>query len=156
MDVVSPEVRSRMMSGIRGKDTRPEMVLRFGLHRLGLRFRLHDRGLPGKPDLVFPRFRAVVMVHGCFWHGHGCSLFRLPATRTEFWRVKIRSNRERDARNLVALSASGWRVATVWECALRNGGKSAPEMVCLTLSGWLQDDDPCLEIWSMDIGDMLQ
>ncbi|WP_114861707.1 very short patch repair endonuclease [Azospirillum brasilense] len=107
------------MSRIRGKDTKPEMVLRRGLHAAGLRFRLHARDLPGRPDLVFPRHRAIVLVHGCFWHGHGCPMCRLPATRTEFWAKKLESNRERDRRSADALRAVGWRLLTVWECSLR-------------------------------------
>src|SRR3546814_10547828 len=93
-DVVSIDVRSRMMSGIRSTNTKPEMILRRGLHAAGFRFRLHDRRLPGKPDLVFPRYSAVLFAHGCFWHGHNCHLFRLPATRTDFWAAKIDRNRQ--------------------------------------------------------------
>lgn len=107
------------MAGIRGKDTRPEMILRRGLHARGFRFRLHDRRLPGSPDLVFPGRRAVIFVHGCFWHGHGCHLFRLPATRQEFWRAKIEGNAARDALAEGALAADGWRVLSIWECALK-------------------------------------
>src|SRR3546814_5856307 len=93
-DVVSIDVRSRMMSGIRSTNTKPEMILRRGLHAAGFRFRLHDRRLTGKPDLVFPRYSAVLFAHGCFWHGHNCHLFRLPATRTDFWAANINSNRQ--------------------------------------------------------------
>ncbi|MFG1301941.1 very short patch repair endonuclease [Xanthobacter sp. V3C-3] len=118
-DVLSPEQRSLNMSRIRGRDTRPELLLRRGLHAAGLRFRLHRRGLPGRPDLVFPRHQAVILVHGCFWHGHHCPMFRLPATRTEFWAAKIGGNRARDQRNLEDLTAAGWRVLTVWECCLK-------------------------------------
>ncbi len=118
-DVVAPAVRSRMMAGIRGRDTRPEMLLRRALHGRGLRYRLHDRRLPGRPDIVFPKWQAVVFVHGCFWHGHGCRLFRWPATRPEWWQEKIRANMARDKRNADALGAAGWRVLTVWECELR-------------------------------------
>lgn len=108
------------MSGIRGKDTQPELVVRRALHAAGLRYRLHDTGLPGKPDLVFPRHRAVVFVHGCFWHAHrDCRFFRVPATRTDFWRAKLAGNAARDARNVQGLLNAGWRVATVWECAVR-------------------------------------
>lgn len=111
-----------MMSGIRGKDTRPELTVRRFLHAAGLRYRLHVRSLPGIPDLVFPRYRAVVFVHGCFWHAHkDCPYFRLPATRPEFWQQKLAQNAERDCRVLAELQSQGWRVATVWECALRKG-----------------------------------
>lgn len=108
------------MRGIRGKDTQPELVVRRALHAAGLRYRLHDRSLPGKPDLVFPRHRAVVFVHGCFWHAHrDCRFFRVPATRTDFWQAKLAGNAARDARNVQQLLDAGWRVATVWECAVR-------------------------------------
>jgi DNA mismatch endonuclease (patch repair protein) len=108
-----------MMSGIRARDTQPEMQLRKALHARGLRYRLHDTRLPGKPDLVFPKWRAVVFVHGCFWHGHGCRLFKWPATRAEWWRAKIGTNMARDVRNQDALTAMGWRALVVWECDLR-------------------------------------
>lgn len=125
------------MAGIRGKDTRPEMILRRGLHARGFRFRLHDRRLPGSPDLVFPGRRAVIFVHGCFWHGHDCHLFRLPATRQEFWRTKIESNMTRDAAAEAALLASGWRVLTIWECALRGRTRLPVEIVLDRASEWL-------------------
>jgi DNA mismatch endonuclease (patch repair protein) len=108
-----------MMAGIRGKDTAPELLIRRALFARGLRYKLHDKTLPGKPDLVFPRFHAALFVHGCFWHAHDCSLFRLPGTRTEWWREKLERNQANDTRHMAALLESGWRVATVWECALR-------------------------------------
>lgn len=123
MDVHTPEQRSRNMSRVRGRDTRPEILVRRGLHAAGLRFRLQVRDLPGRPDLVFPRHRAAVLVHGCFWHGHHCPMFRMPATRAEFWAAKIDGNRARDARTRQALLEGGWRVLTVWECALRGPGR---------------------------------
>ena len=107
------------MSGIRGKNTRPEMLIRKGLHARGLRFRLHSSKVPGKPDLVLPRYRAAVFVHGCFWHGHDCHLFRLPATRPEFWKAKLERNRARDREVRATLREAGWRVLVVWECALK-------------------------------------
>jgi DNA mismatch endonuclease (patch repair protein) len=110
-DVVTPEVRSRMMAGIKGKDTKPELVIRSALHRAGFRFRLHYKNMPGRPDLVFPRYRAVVFVHGCFWHGHDCHLFRWPSTREEFWREKIGRNVARDSQQTSTLLDTGWRVA---------------------------------------------
>src|SRR5688500_15794308 len=97
-DVLTPEQRRLNMSRVRGKDTKPEMLLRRGLHACGLRYRLHPKDVPGRPDLVFPRHGAVILVHGCFWHGHDCPLFKWPATRAEFWRKKIEGNRARDAR----------------------------------------------------------
>lgn len=120
-DTVPVAVRSRMMAGIRGRDTGPEMRLRRAMHARGFRYRLHRRDLPGSPDLVFPACRAVVFVHGCFWHRHrGCRYAATPATRPEFWQAKFDANVARDARNEEALIASGWRVAVIWECALRH------------------------------------
>lgn len=105
----------------------PEMVVRRGLHARGLRFRLHRRDLPGRPDLVFPRHRAVIFVHGCFWHAHDCPMFKWPQTRTEFWRGKIAGNRARDRKALSSLKDQGWRVLTVWECALKGSGRCSPD-----------------------------
>lgn len=107
------------MSLIRAKDTKPEMILRRGLHARGLRYRLHVRDLPGHPDMVFPTRRTVVFVHGCFWHGHDCPLFRLPSTNAAFWEAKIERNVERDTEATVELLSLGWRVVMVWECAIR-------------------------------------
>jgi DNA mismatch endonuclease, patch repair protein len=107
------------MSGIRGKDTSPELKVRRYLHAAGFRFRLHARELPGRPDLVLPRYRAVIQVHGCFWHQHpGCELAVMPTTRPEFWRQKLDGNRERDVRNKKKLEEMGWRVFEVWECEI--------------------------------------
>lgn len=136
-DVVDAATRSRMMAGIRGKDTQPEMILRRGLHARGFRFRLHDRRLTGSPDLVFPGHRAAVFVHGCFWHGHACPLFRLPATRQEFWRAKIEGNAARDEAAEAALLADGWRVLTIWECALKGRGRLPVEAVLDHAAEWL-------------------
>ncbi len=121
-DIVSPEIRSRMMSGIRGRNTRPELVLRSALHARGFRFRLHVRDLPGKPDLVFPKHRAVIQVHGCFWHRHGCKKTTNPSTNSEFWALKFHQNVERDVKTEAELVELGWRFGLVWECAL---GKEA-------------------------------
>ena len=118
-DVLTPEQRRLVMSRIRNKDTKPEMLLRRGLHGRGLRYRLHGAGIPGKPDMVFPKYRAVLFVHGCFWHGHGCSLFKWPQTRAAFWKSKISGNMERDRKVRAALTMAGWRTIVVWECALR-------------------------------------
>lgn len=118
-DVLTPAQRRLNMSRIRGRDTKPELQLRHGLHAAGLRYRLHPPELPGRPDIVFPRHHAVILVHGCFWHGHDCHLFRMPATRAEFWTTKIRRNQERDERTRRTLLEEGWRVLTVWECAMK-------------------------------------
>lgn len=118
-DSLTPEQRSERMSRIRSSNTKPELILRRGLHRLGLRFRLHYAGLPGKPDLVFPKFRTVVFVHGCFWHRHaGCSVASVPKSNTEFWMEKFSKNVARDARNIAELQRLGWRCLIVWECEL--------------------------------------
>ena len=110
-----------MMSHIRGKDTKPELLVRSIAHKLGLRFRLHRRDLPGRPDLVLPRHRTVIFVHGCFWHRHSCKLAAVPKTRSEFWAAKFDANVRRDFRNRERLEALGWRVLEVWECETENG-----------------------------------
>ncbi|MCA1925721.1 MAG: very short patch repair endonuclease [Thiobacillus sp.] len=139
-DVVDAATRSRMMSGIRGRNTKPEILVRSLLHREGFRFRLHARELPGKPDIVLPRYRAVIFVHGCFWHGHDCHLYRLPATRPGFWQDKIDRNRASDRWARDTLLAAGWRVAVVWECALRGVGADVGQ-VAQRLAVWLRSDE---------------
>lgn len=111
------------MAAIRRVDTRPEVVIRRGLHARGLRFRLQDKQLPGRPDLVFPRYQVALFVNGCFWHGHDCPLFRWPSTRADFWRAKITGNVVRDLRNDAQLEALGWRVGVAWECAVKGPGR---------------------------------
>ena len=135
-DVVDRATRSRMMSGIRGKNTKPELSLRRSLHRLGLRFRIHVGKLPGKPDIVFPKFKAVVQIHGCFWHRHsGCRYSTDPASRTDFWRSKFETTVERDRKAGFALRELGWRLAIVWECELRDRGGDA---IAAALRDWLE------------------
>ncbi len=119
VDRLTPDQRRLNMSRVRAKDTRPEMTVRRLLHSLGFRFRLHRRDLPGQPDIVLPRYRAAIFVHGCFWHGHDCSLFRMPATRTEFWAAKIAATRLRDREAVLGLRDADWRSLLIWECALR-------------------------------------
>ena len=135
-----------MMAGIRGRDTKPELTIRSALHRLGFRFRLHRNYLPGRPDLVFAKHGAVIFVHGCFWHRHGCHLFKWPKTRTRFWREKIDSNVARDCRHLLALADRGWRVATVWECALKGRTRLPTEVVAKRCAAWLESDEAGLEL----------
>jgi DNA mismatch endonuclease (patch repair protein) len=137
VDVLTPEQRRLNMSHIRGKDTKPEMLLRRGLHARGFRFRLHRRDLPGCPDLVFPQYHAVIFVNGCFWHGHDCPMFKLPATRTEFWAAKIAGNRARDARALEGLATLSWRTMVLWECILRGPTRQPIEEVIDRISEWL-------------------
>lgn len=124
MDRLSKQERSRLMSRIRGKDTKPEMVVRKLVHAAGYRYRLHRRDLPGCPDLVFPRYRKVILVHGCFWHRHFCRKGRsTPRTRRGFWKKKFEQNRERDRKNRRALRRQGWQVLVVWECETKNPDK---------------------------------
>ncbi|MDT6964290.1 DNA mismatch endonuclease Vsr [Cupriavidus sp. SZY C1] len=121
VDVVSAEIRSRMMAGIRGKNTRPEMRLRRFLHKAGFRYRLHDRSLPGTPDVVLPRYRTAILIHGCFWHRHAnCRFATTPATNAEFWKRKFSCNVERDSLAVEKLLSEGWRVIVVWECGLKS------------------------------------
>jgi DNA mismatch endonuclease (patch repair protein) len=119
VDFLTPAQRSERMSRIRGKDSRPELALRRVLHRLGLRYRLHAKDMPGKPDIVFPRHKTVVFVHGCFWHRHiGCKIATTPKSNTPFWLEKFEKNVARDSRATATLRAKGWRVFVVWECDL--------------------------------------
>lgn len=121
MDHLDPQRRSDNMSKVRGRDTKPEVRVRQIAHRMGLRFRLHRKDLPGKPDLVLPRHRLAVFVHGCFWHRHaGCSRASMPSTRREFWEAKFDANVARDARQQAELTSAGWRVLVVWECELKD------------------------------------
>lgn len=135
-----------MMSGIRGKNTKPEMLLRRGLHARGLRYRLHAKDLPGSPDLVFPARKAVLFAHGCFWHGHDCHLFRMPGSRPDFWRTKIERNREVDRRAEEALRQAGWRVGVVWECALKGRTRLDLETVLDACASWAREGGDMLEI----------
>ena len=143
MDIVDAKTRSRMMAGIRGKDTKPEWIVRSYLHRMGLRFRLHHPGLQGQPDVVLPRWGVAIFVHGCFWHGHsGCRYFRLPKTRTLFWEDKIKANVRRDRSAEQALAADGWRVAVIWECCLRDDAEKALEQ----LTEFIRSESTFIEI----------
>ncbi|PBK47460.1 very short patch repair endonuclease [Pseudomonas syringae pv. actinidiae] len=132
MDIVDSATRSRMMSGIRGKNTRPELLVRKFLHAHGFRFRLHRKDLPGNPDIVLPKLKTCIFVHGCFWHRHpGCRYATMPTTRPEFWTEKFSKNVARDAKSILALRQLGWRTIIIWECKLK-----APE---LDTSAYLQD-----------------
>jgi DNA mismatch endonuclease (patch repair protein) len=142
VDVHNTEQRRANMRAIRHKDTNPEMQIRRLLFARGFRFRLHVKALPGSPDLVLPKHRVAVFVHGCFWHGHGCHLFKVPATRTEFWLTKIQANRNRDYRDESKLLASGWRVLTIWECALKGRLKQPASEVASQAATWILAADP--------------
>ena len=144
-DVVDKATRSRMMSGIRGKDTKPEMIIRKGLHKFGFRFRLHDKTLPGKPDLVLRKYNAVIFINGCFWHKHECHLFKWPKTRPEFWREKINRNQRNDKLVLNKLSKAGWRICIIWECALK-GKNNDLSGVLHKITTWLTSENRFLEI----------
>jgi len=136
-DVHSQETRSKNMAAVSGKNTKPELMIRKALHRLGFRYRLHDRKLPGKPDLVLPKYKAVIFVNGCFWHRHDCHLFKWPSTRKEFWREKIEGNKTRDIEAVKQLRSAGWRVLTVWECALKGKGRLPEDILISKVSSWI-------------------
>jgi len=120
-DTLTKAERSALMARIRGKDTDPERAVRRYLHKNGFRFRLHQRDLPGRPDIVLPKLRTAIFVHGCFWHRHsGCSKATTPSTRRAFWEAKFKANIERDLRKLAELSAQGWKVVTIWECEVED------------------------------------
>lgn len=128
------------MSGIHGKDTKPELMIRKGLHARGFRYRLHSRKVDGKPDLILPKYRATVFVHGCFWHSHHCHLFKMPSTRTGFWSAKLARNRQRDGDVLAALHETGWRVLLIWECALKGKNRFDLKTVLDIASDWIRSD----------------
>ena len=146
IDVHDKPTRSRNMAAVRATNTKPEVLVRKLLHRAGFRFLLHDKRLPGRPDLVFPKYKAAIFVHGCFWHGHGCHLFKAPKTRPDFWASKIESNQKRDAVANRTLRDAGWRVAEIWECSLK--GKSRLSLASLlgATSDWLRGDKSFLTI----------
>lgn len=144
VDVVDKPTRSRMMAGIRAKNTKPEVALRSALHRLGFRFRIHDQSLPGRPDIVLPRYRAAVQVHGCFWHRHeGCRFATTPSSNRHFWETKFASNVQRDHTAELSLQGEGWRTAVIWECAIKERGAAE---VARELSAWLTSDSDKVEI----------
>jgi len=134
-DTMDRAVRSRMMARVRVRHTRPEVTFRRALHRLGLRYRTHDRTLPGKPDLVFPRWKTVVFVHGCFWHRHGCKT--IPSDNRTFWLKKFADNQARDRRDIQALVRAGWKVAVIWECMV-TGRRADLEGLASAISIWLK------------------
>jgi DNA mismatch endonuclease (patch repair protein) len=146
VDIVSPEKRSRMMSGIRGKNTKPEIITRKILHGAGYRFRLHRKDLPGKPDIVLPRYKVAIFVNGCFWHGHeNCHLFRLPKSNTEFWEEKIGGNIRRDRVKQAGIIGAGWRVLVIWECALRGKFAYPADALLERVDRFIEAGDTALE-----------
>jgi DNA mismatch endonuclease (patch repair protein) len=138
MDTVDLATRSQIMSAVGRKDTGAELLLRRALHRIGLRYRLHDRSLPGTPDLVFPRFRAVIFVHGCYWHSHGCYRSTVPKSHRKFWVDKFATNRARDQRKERQLLEHGWRVLTVWECAVTGRSAKSLSTIGKSVKAWLK------------------
>lgn len=146
VDVVDTRTRSRMMSGIRGKNTRPEQMIRKSLYEHGLRYRLHSAHLPGKPDIVFPSRKAVILVHGCFWHGHDCHLFKWPSSRVEFWNTKINRNKEKDEETHLALTEQGWRSLVIWECALKGKTRQPYQDVVEKTVSWIRNGTGDIEI----------
>ncbi len=146
MDTVDKATRSRIMASVRRRDTGPEILLRHSLHRLGFRYRLNCRNLPGSPDIVFPRLRTVIFVHGCFWHAHGCRETTVPSTRNRFWREKFRANKKRDKRKSGLLLAAGWRVLVVWECALKGRNMVRFDRVISFTAKWLKSKEKFREL----------
>lgn len=145
-DVVSTEKRSQMMSGIRSKDTKPEIQIRKGLHARGYRYRLHESNLPGKPDLALKKHNAVIFVHGCFWHVHECHLFKWPKTREDWWREKLLGNVKKDKENIERLLDSGWRVLVVWECAIKGKTRIPMEQILDKIVIWMEGIEEFTEI----------
>lgn len=144
VDVVDKATRSRMMAGIRGKNTKPELVLRRALHRMGFRYRLHVTGIPGRPDIVLPKYRAAIQVQGCFWHRHeNCPFATTPASNMQFWKKKFDETVKRDQRKLDALRLLGWRVAVIWECSIKTDDA---ESIARKISAWLSSSSSFLEI----------
>lgn len=145
-DIVDRATRSLMMARIKSKNTKPELLIRSLLHKKGFRFRIHANKLPGRPDIIFPKFKAIIFINGCFWHGHkNCPLFRLPKTRVEFWENKIHRNQKNDEKNIKTLLNSNWRVAIVWECSIRGKNKD-PAYVINKLTDWITSSNTFLEI----------
>ncbi|HDO25193.1 MAG TPA: DNA mismatch endonuclease Vsr [Nitrospirae bacterium] len=148
-DIVDSAKRSQMMAGIKSKNTRHELEIRKRLFALGYRYRLHDSRLPGKPDIILPRFNSVIFIHGCFWHVHDCELFKWPSTRVDFWKKKLSGNKKKDRENNEALERLGWRIATVWECSFRGVRKKREkemDAIVKKVVKWLQSRKNNLEI----------
>jgi len=146
VDIVDSLTRSRMMAGIKSRNTKPELLIRSLLHRKGFRFRIHVKDLPGKPDIVLPKYNSVIFINGCFWHGHqNCRFFKLPSTRPEFWGEKILRNQNNDARAVSLLLAKNWKVCIIWECKIR-ASKKEPNQIIDILSDFFISKDPYLEL----------
>ena len=151
-DVHDTKTRSRNMAAIRSSDTKPEMLIRRALHASGLRYRLHRKDLPGRPDLVFPKYRAVLFVNGCFWHQHECTAFRWPRSRVSWWTKKLQTNRARDQATYFLLKAKGWKVGIVWECALKGKNRRTLDDVTKACCEWLITTKLQFEMAELGIG----
>ncbi len=150
MDKLTKERRSWNMSRVQAKNTKPEITVRSLLHRKGYRFRIHRGGMPGKPDIVLPKYQTVIFVHGCFWHGHdNCKKSRIPNTNSSFWQTKILTNKCHDQKTLRDLEKKGWRIALVWECALSN--TTMINNMILALDNWIKSDEYYLELASYSV-----
>ena len=148
-DIVDASTRSRMMSRVKGKDTRQEVEIRKRLFALGFRYRLHDKKLPGTPDIILPKYKAVIFIHGCFWHVHDCPLFRWPSSKKAFWKKKLSGNKKRDIENIEKLMKLGWRVLVIWECAYRSAGRNrdkAFDTITTKSAKWLKSKSQDHEI----------
>jgi DNA mismatch endonuclease (patch repair protein) len=141
VDVLTADQRRLNMSRIRNADTGPELLIRRGLHIRRYRFRLHRKDLPGCPDITLPKYRSVILINGCFWHGHECPMFKIPETRKEFWIAKICKNRKRDAFVLSALAAMGWRTFVLWECSVKGPGRKPLDAIMNEIEAWLVGND---------------
>jgi len=146
MDVLTKEQRRLNMRRIRAKNTKPEMRVRRGLHAAGFRYKLHDKSLPGKPDIVLPKYKCVIFVNGCFWHGHECALFRWPKENRSFWENKIRGNRRRDRINEMKVESLGWRIIVIWECSFKGRQKYSGEELIFEVASLIKSDSPFSEI----------
>ncbi|MGQ1270056.1 very short patch repair endonuclease (plasmid) [Acinetobacter baumannii] len=146
VDIVDSITRSRMMAAVKSSNTKPELQIRKILHERGFRFRLHEKKLPGKPDIVLPKYRAVIFINGCFWHGHdNCRFSKLPATRTDFWKEKISKNKFNDANAIASLLTSNWRVCIIWQCKIREVKKDLTRLAD-TVSNFIKGQEPFLEL----------
>ncbi|PHI18011.1 very short patch repair endonuclease [Lewinellaceae bacterium SD302] len=151
-DIVSRKKRSKMMANIKGQNTKPEILIRKSLFKLGYRYTLHNRKLPSKPDIYLAKYQVVILVNGCFWHVHDCHLFKLPKTRTEFWQEKLSKNISRDLLNFDKLRKLGFRVAIVWECSLKGKFKLELEDIVNRLDDFIKSDEETICITGQDQG----
>jgi len=141
VDIVSQRKRSKMMAGIRGKNTKPELLIRKGLYKRGYRYRLHYQKLPGKPDIAMPGRKIIILVNGCFWHGHDCHLFKWPASRSEFWKAKISATKIRDRKLNAAYKLLGWRVLVIWECTIKGKKSLQTDVLFDRLELWIRSEE---------------